>query len=116
MGVAAAGLADVPGRLRAMFGDALVELDGATDRLANRSVLAAHIGEKSRDMRPGAFMIPAGAPWTEEWVRDAAEFVRVHRAASKLQVIFVAGPASVWAMLEANKNVFDDMEPLGVNS
>jgi hypothetical protein len=69
---------------------------------------------KHRDSEGVVLTIPASAPWTEEWVRDVIEFLRTHKAAAEAQVVFTGGPETVWAMLTSNRNVFEELEQLGV--
>jgi hypothetical protein len=116
MGVEAAGLADISRRLRAAFGDSVIELDNIVDRAGIRRVLAKRYNGKQSDLlKNGVLTIPSSAPWSGEWVRDAVEFVDAHPAAADAQVVFAADPNMVWAMLDANKNVFEELERLGVN-
>lgn len=115
IGTEAAGLPDVLGRIGAMFRDSVKELENLVGRAELRCALSGLYGGKPRDSTERVVMIPANVPWTEEWVSDALEFQRTHRQAVQAQVIFLAGPEAVWAMLGSNTNVFDQFAGSGVN-
>ena len=113
VGVEAAGLFDVPQRLRVLFGEAVADSSDTTDVKGFLRLLADSCAGKKRDPKRTLVAVPSGVQWDEEWVRHAIEFLRENPSGPR--VAFTLGPEALWRMLALNSSVFDEMEVLGAN-
>jgi len=113
VGLEAAGLLDVPQRLRVLFGEAVADSGETTDVGGFVRFLADSRAGKKRDPKRSFVVVPPDVRWDEEWVRHAIEFFRQNPSGPR--VAFTLGPGELWRMLALNNGVFAEMEALGTN-
>jgi hypothetical protein len=98
-GTEAAGLSDLRAGLPQVMGERFfVPLTGIFDRAAFRRELDGLNNRAPHGVT--LLMVGADCPWTEQWVRDAAQKVAALKSKTNfVRVLFVADPQHAWQLL-----------------